>query len=110
MPNLRAYVRAHVGASIFVASLGVSAVLHVGLLPVARPLPAAHVTRALGAILTGRIIIDRIHRLGFTHLDGIDAHVDDKDGTRLLDIKGLNVRVSTFALFRSLWNAHEPLT
>jgi translocation and assembly module TamB len=71
-------------------------------LPAVRRIVVERVNGALSSTFAGRVAVDRIGALGLTYVDGLEAHVDDAEGHRLLRIEGGHARASTWALVRSL--------
>ena len=78
-------------------------------LPFVRRLVAANVNRALASAFVGSVVVDRIGGLSLTHAEGIDAHADDAEGHRVLEIHGARGNVSTWALLRSAFGRTSAL-
>src|SRR5579864_6209381 len=81
-------------------ALAAAALFALGLAPVRR-IVAADVTRALAPVFVGRVTVDRIGALGLLYVDGVDGHVDDPEGRRVLTVEGARASVSAWALLRS---------
>ena len=98
---LRAAARALATAIVFLAALVLGFVVH---LDVAAPRRAvvARVNQLLTPVFAGKLTIDRVGSLGLTSLAGVDAHVDDPDGTTVIRATGIAGRFSTVLLLRSL--------
>lgn len=109
MGRARALVHAHVGATIFAVALAGGVLLHLPLLPLFPRLIVANVNQALQAMFRGHVYIDRVGKIGLTGVTGLDAHVDDADGGRLLTIEGVDVRFSAATLLRSLTIGTGPI-
>jgi translocation and assembly module TamB len=102
MRGVRALVHAHVAAAIFVVALLGGALLHLAFVPLLARLVVACVNRALDPLFLGHVYIDRVRSIGFGSALGLDGHVDDAQGRRMLTLEGIDARLSTFALLRSL--------
>ncbi len=102
MGRLRALVHGHVAAAIFVVALVGGALLHLAYVPLFARLVVASVNRALDPLFLGHVYIDRVRRIGFGGALGLDGHVDDAQGRRLLTLEGIDARLATLALLRSL--------
>ncbi len=102
MGRVRALIHGHVAAAIFVVALVGGALLHLAYVPLFARLVVASVNRALDPLFLGHVYIDRVRRIGFGGAVGLDGHVDDAQGHRLLTLEGIDVRFATFALLRSL--------
>jgi translocation and assembly module TamB len=102
MGRVRAIIHAHVAAAIFVVALVGGALLHLAYVPLFARLVVASVNRALDPLFLGHVYIDRVRRIGFGGAMGLDGHVDDTQGRRMLTLEGIDARLSTFALLRSL--------
>lgn len=102
MGRVRALVHAHVAASVFVVALVSGALLHLAYVPLFARLVVASVNRALDPLFLGHVTIDRVRSIGFGGAIGLDGHVDDAHGRRILTLEGIDARLSTFALLRSL--------
>jgi len=103
MRPLRAVAHAHVHGLLFLCALAFGVFVNVGALPFARQVLRLRINRVLSPLFVGRITIDRIGSLGLHGIDGLDAHVDDGDGKRVIDVHGASAVVSTEALVRSLF-------
>ncbi|HSY22695.1 MAG TPA: translocation/assembly module TamB domain-containing protein [Polyangiaceae bacterium] len=109
MRPLRAVAHAHVHGLLFLCALAFGVFVNIGALPFARQVLRLRINRVLSPLFVGRITIDRIGSLGLHGIDGLDAHVDDGDGKRVIDVHGASAQVSTEALVRSLFEARGPL-
>ena len=89
-------------------TLGAGAALHLDH-PLSRRLIAASVNRILASVFVGRVVVDRIRGLRLSHLDGVDAHVDDARGRTLLRIEGADARVSAWTLVRSFVTRQQDI-
>ena len=75
--------------------------------PVVRRLVVARVNLALASTFAGRVTVESLGGLGLTSLRGVSARVEDPTGRTVLRVEGVSVRVSTFALFRSVLGGGE---
>jgi translocation and assembly module TamB len=89
-------------AAVFVASLLVGFLLHLGV-PATQRAVLARVNATLAPVFAGTLTIDGIMSLGATHLGGVEAHVVDAKGQLVVRASGIGGRVDTGALVRSLW-------
>jgi translocation and assembly module TamB len=105
----RAVVHAHAAATLFAAALVGGALLHLALLPMFSRVLVATVNEGLEPIFLGRVAIDRVRKIRPTGVVGLDGHVDDAQGHRLLTIEGIDARLSTLLLLRSLAKGHGPI-
>jgi translocation and assembly module TamB len=55
------------------------------------------------------VSVDRVSKIRPTGVVGLDGHVDDAQGHRVLTIEGIDVRLSTLLLLRSVAKGHEPI-
>ncbi|HEY3818707.1 MAG TPA: translocation/assembly module TamB domain-containing protein [Polyangiaceae bacterium] len=88
-------------AVVFVAALAAGAVAHMDV-PAVRRTIVARVNQVLASALAGRVVLDRVGRFGPTSVADVDAHVDDPEGKTVLRVSGLEARVATWDLLRSL--------
>jgi translocation and assembly module TamB len=82
-------------------ALVVAALLCVNL-PLARRIIAKQVTSALDGVLSGKIVIDHIGRVGLTGVAGVKAHLTDPNGRTVVTASGVSARLRTLALVKSL--------
>ncbi len=101
---LRAVARALGAGAVFVAAIVLGLVLHLDV-PSARRAVVARVNGLLGPVFAGKLTIDRVGSLGLMAVAGVDAHMDDPDGTTVIRATGIAGRVSTLALVRSLFSS-----
>jgi translocation and assembly module TamB len=101
---LRAVARALGAGVVFVIALVLGLVVHLGV-PSAQRAVVARVNGLLGPVFAGKLTIDRVGSLGLMAVAGVDAHVDDPDGTTVIRATGIAGRVSTVALVRSLFTS-----
>jgi translocation and assembly module TamB len=109
MRPLRAVAHAHVHGVLFVIALALGVFVNLGALPVARQVIRLRINRVLSPLFMGRITIDRLGSLDLHGIAGLDAHVDDGAGQRVIDVHGAEAHVSTEALVRSLFKLRGPL-
>src|SRR5579864_197208 len=109
MRPLRAVAHAHVHGLLFVCALVTGVFVNLGALPVMREALRLRINRVLAPLFVGAITIDRIGSLGLYGIDKLDAHVDDGEKKRVIDVHGATARVSTEALVRSLIGSKGPL-
>ncbi len=88
-------------AMVFVLAVAGGAVLHLDVAAVRRTI-VARVDPILASALAGRIVVERIGRLGPTSVAGVDAHVEDPEGKTVLRVQGLDASIATWDLLRSL--------
>ncbi len=86
---------------VFCVAVVVGLALHLDLAPARRSI-VLRVNGALAPLFAGKLTIERIGALSFTHADDVDARVDDPEGRRVLRATGVTARVATGALLRSL--------
>jgi translocation and assembly module TamB len=108
MPKLRGVARAAAAGAVAASVVAVALPLSLRL-PRARRLVAAKVNGVLASTFVGHVVVDQIGELGITHAGGIDAHVEDADGTTLLRVEGARARLSTWALVRSVIGGHGEI-
>jgi translocation and assembly module TamB len=101
MVGRRGIARALAACAVVTSIVAAAVPLSLHLAPVRR-MVATNVNRALAPVFAGRITVDRIGALGLTYVEGLDAHVDDADGRRVLQVEGARARVSTWTLVRSV--------
>jgi translocation and assembly module TamB len=109
MSRWRALVHAHVGAALFSIALVAGTFFHLARVPLLSRLLVATVNRALEPVFSGRLHVDRVTRIGWTGVVGLDGHVDDARSRRVLTLEGVDVRLSTLALLRSLAGTGGPI-
>jgi translocation and assembly module TamB len=109
MRSVRALVHAHVGAAVFAVALVCGAALHLRLLPIFSRLIVTSVNRALEGAFLGHVHVDRVAKIGLSGTLGLDGHVDDAAGRRLITLEGIDARLSTLLLLRSLASNIGPI-
>ncbi|HVW28221.1 MAG TPA: translocation/assembly module TamB domain-containing protein [Polyangiaceae bacterium] len=72
-------------------------------LPFARALIAKKVTAALEGVVSGKIVIDHVGRVGLTGVAGVRGRLTDATGRTLVTASGLSARLRTFTLVKSLF-------
>ncbi|HEX3596092.1 MAG TPA: hypothetical protein VHU80_13365, partial [Polyangiaceae bacterium] len=72
-------------------------------LPFARRLIAKQVTAALANVVSGKLTIDGIGRVGLTGVGGVRARLADAHGRPLLIANGVSASLRTFTLVKSLF-------
>jgi translocation and assembly module TamB len=87
-------------AAVFVLAVALAAILALRS-PTARRLVAARVNDALAQSFQGKVVIQRIGKLGLEGVAGVDAEVFDPDGARVLDLRGVRVHLAPVRLLRS---------
>src|SRR5579859_7772732 len=105
-PIAGAILRALGAIATFAGAAVVALFLHLDL-PTTRRVVATRVNAILAAALPGRVTLDRVGGLGTTRLTGIDARVEDTDGTTVLRLSGVSARLSTATLVRSLLSGDD---
>lgn len=78
-------------------------------LPVSRNVLRAQLNRGLGQLFKGTLVIDRIGNIGIFAISGIDAHLTDAKGNRVLTAKGLRVKSIWPRMLPSILRG-QPLT
>jgi translocation and assembly module TamB len=109
MRPLRAVAHAHVHGAIFAFALALGVFVNFGALPMASQVLRLRINRVLSPLFVGTITIDRIRGIGLHGIEGLDAHVDDGDHERVIDVHGATAQVSTETLVRSLFDARGPV-
>jgi translocation and assembly module TamB len=89
------------GAVVFLIALSGGVVVHLDA-PAMRRAVASRVNNALAAALPGRVVIERIGSIALTHVEGLDAYVQDPDGVTVARLRGARARISALPLVRSL--------
>jgi len=101
MTALRTAAKAFGATVVFVTATAGGLVTHMDV-PAVRRAVVARVNEVLASVLSGRIVIERVGSFGPTHVDDVDARVEDPEGKTVVHAWGLHARVSTWDLVRSL--------
>lgn len=88
---------------VFVGSTAASAVAHLDH-PAARRLVVKTVNDILSTSFKGKLVIEKVDRIRVTKgvVEGVDAHLDDAEGHRIVTAKGVSVVLSPVPLVKSL--------
>jgi translocation and assembly module TamB len=105
---LRVLAKTLAHSAVFVTALVVGLALHLNAAPLRRAV-ALHVATALAPVLSGRLQIDSVGRLGFDGIDRTDVVVLDPSGAVAGRAFGVNARIDLRGLLRSVFAAKGPL-
>jgi translocation and assembly module TamB len=112
MPLGRRSARAHVivialaTAVLFVLAAGGGALVHLNV-PAVRRAVVARVDRALASAFAGRIVLERLERLGASGVQGLTARVEDPEGRTVLRVGGVSAHVDLGSLLASLVSGRD---
>jgi translocation and assembly module TamB len=93
-------------AVLFALAVGAGGLVHLNV-PAVRRAIVARVNGALGSAFAGRIVVERLERLGPSRLEGLAARIEDPDGRTALRVEGVKVHVDLAPLLRSLVSGRD---